>query len=105
MKRIFVLMLLCTASLCLSSCFGASSSSSTRVTDDKYWESISREQALQDAGMDGAATIERKARQEYMQGGGYTAPDGSKQVHYKGSKEQKSDLEMIDAYFNEHGWD
>ena len=55
--------------------------------------------------MEGAATIERNARIEYMQGGGYTSPDGTKQVHYQGSKEQKSDLEMIDAYFNEHGWD
>jgi hypothetical protein len=54
--------------------------------------------------MEGAATIERNARREYMKGGGYTAPDGSKQVHYKGSQEQKRDLEMIDAYFNEHGW-
>ncbi|HIY47636.1 MAG TPA: hypothetical protein IAA35_06335 [Candidatus Alistipes faecigallinarum] len=55
--------------------------------------------------MDDAAAIERNARREYMKGGGYTAPDGSKQVHYNGSKEQESDLEMIDAYFNEHGWD
>ena len=97
-------MLLFTATTYLTSCFGGNPSN-TRVEDDKYWESISREQALKDAGMDGAAAIERKARQEYMQGGGYTAPDGSKQVHYQGSQEQKSDLEMIDAYFNEHGWD
>lgn len=103
MKRIFGLMLLCATALCISSCWGGSSSS-YRVEDGKYWESISREQALKDAGMDGAATIERNARREYMNGGGYTAPDGSKQVHYKGSQEQKSDLEMIDAYFNEHGW-
>lgn len=105
MKKILSLMMLCVISLCLSSCLGGGSSSSTRATDDKYWESISREHALEDAGMEGAAAIERKARREYMQGGGYTSPDGSKQVHYQGSQEQKSDLEMIDAYFNEHGWD
>ena len=104
MRKIFGLMLLCVISVCLTSCFGGSSSSS-RVEDDKYWESIVREQTLKDAGMEGAATIERNARREYMKGGGFTAPDGSKQVHYQGSKEQKSDLEMIDAYFNEHGWD
>lgn len=104
MKRFFRLMLLFAVTTYLTSCFGGNPSN-TRVEDDKYWESISREQALKDAGMDGAAAIERKARQEYMQGGGYTAPDGSKQVHYQGSQEQKSDLEMIDAYFNKHGWD
>ena len=103
MKKVFELMLLCATAMCISSCWGGSSSRYRE--DDKYWESISREQALKDAGMDGAATIERNARREYMNGGGYTAPDGSKQVHYKGSQEQKSDLEMIDAYFNEHGWD
>lgn len=104
MKKNFVLMLLCATTICLTSCFGGSSSNS-RVEDDKYWESIGREQALKDAGMDGAAAIERNARRNYMKGGGYTAPDGSKQVHYNGSQEQKNDLEMIDAYFNEHGWD
>lgn len=103
MKKIFYLMLLCATTVCLTSCFGGGSSNS-RVEDDKYWESVSREQALKDAGMENAATIERNARREYMKGGGYTAPNGSKQVHYQGSKEQKSDLEMIDAYFNEHGW-
>ena len=104
MKKIFGLMLLFAVIICLTSCFGDSSSSSY-VEDDKYWESISREKALIDVGMEGAAAIERKARIEYMKGGGYTSPDGGKQVHYKGSKEQKNDLEMIDAYFNEHGWD
>ena len=104
MKKFFGLMLLCATTVCLTSCLGGSSSS-TRVEDDKYWESISREQALKDSGMYGAAAIQRKARLNYTKGGGYTAPDGSKQVHYQGSKEQKSDLEMIDAYFNEHGWD
>ena len=104
MKKIFRLLLLCATTICFTSCFGDGSSSS-RVEDDKYWESIAREHALEDAGMEDAATIERNARREYMKGGGYTAPDGGKQVHYKGSKEQKRDLEMIDAYFNEHGWD
>ena len=50
--------------------------------------------------MEGAATMERNARREYMKGGGYTAPDGSKQVHYKDSKEQKEMLELIDKYMD-----
>lgn len=99
MKKIFGLMLLCATTVCLTSCFGGSSSS-PRVEDDKYWESVSREQALKKAGMEGAATIERNARREYMKGGGYTAPDGSKQVHYKGSKEQQEMLELIDKYMD-----
>ena len=81
------------------------SSSSMYVEDDNYWESIDKEQDLRDAGMDGAANIERNARREYMNGGGYTSPEGDKQIHYQGSQEQKRDLEMIDEYFNEHGWD
>jgi len=99
MKKIFGMMLLCATTVCLTSCFGGSSSS-PRVEDDKYWESVSREQALKKAGMEGAATIERNARREYMKGDGYTAPDGSKQVHYKGSKEQKEMLELIDKYMD-----
>ncbi len=99
MKKIFGLMLLCATTVCLTSCFGGSSSS-PRVEDDKYWKSVSREQALKKAGMEGAVTIERNARREYMKGGGYTAPDGSKQVHYKGSKEQKKMLELIDKYMD-----
>ena len=99
MKKIFGLMLLCATTVCLTSCFGESSSSS-RVEDDKYWESIGRERALRDAGMDGAANIERNARREYMKGGGYTSPDGGKQIHYKGSREQKEMLDLIDQYMN-----
>lgn len=104
MKKIFGMILACTSAVFLTSCFDGSSSSS-RVEDDKYWESINREQALKDAGLYEAAKLEQKARLNYMKGGGYNSPSGGKQVHYKGSKEQKRDLEMIDAYFNEHGWD
>lgn len=99
MKKFLGLMLLCATTVCLTSCFGESSSSS-RVEDDKYWESIGRERALRDAGMDGAANIERNARREYMKGGGYTSPDGGKQIHYKGSREQKEMLDLIDQYMN-----
>ncbi len=99
MKKFLGLMLLCATTVCLISCFGESSSSS-RVEDDKYWESIGRERALRDAGMDGAANIERNARREYMKGGGYTSPDGGKQIHYKGSREQKEMLDLIDQYMN-----
>jgi hypothetical protein len=73
--------------------------------DENVTESVEKEQALREMGMDGAANIERRAREEYNDGGGYTSEDGSRQIHYQGSKEQKRDLEMIDAYFNEHGWD
>ncbi len=97
MKKFFGLMLLLATMVCLTSCFGESSSSS-RVEDDKYWESIGRERALRDAGMEGAANIERNARREYMKGRGYTSPDGSKQIHYKGSREQKEMLDLIDSY-------
>ena len=99
MKKFLGLMLLSATTVCLTSCFGESSSSS-RVEDDKYWESIGRERALRDAGMDGAANIERNARREYMKGGGYTSPDGGKQIHYKGSREQKEMLDLIDQYMN-----
>lgn len=102
-RNILVVTAIC---LSLSSCFGSdSSSSSYSREDDNYWQSIGREQQLRDAGMEGAANIERNARQEYMRGGGYTSPDGDKQIQYQGSREQKRDLEMIDEYFNEHGWD
>ena len=99
MKKFLGLMLLCATTVCFTSCFGESSSSS-RVEDDKYWDSIGRERALRDAGMDGAANIERNARREYMKGGGYTSPDGGKQIHYKGSREQKEMLDLIDQYMN-----
>jgi hypothetical protein len=73
--------------------------------DENVTESVEKEQALREMGMDGAANIERRAREKYNDGGGYTSEDGSRQIHYQGSKEQKRDLEMIDAYFNEHVWD
>lgn len=110
MKKLLNGLVLATICLSLSSCFGCDGgssrySSSSSREDDNYWQSIGREQQLRDAGMDGAANIERNARREYMRGGGYTSPDGSKQIHYQGSQEQKRDLDMIDEYFNEHGWD
>lgn len=42
---------------------------------------------------------------DYIWDGRYTSTDGSPQYHYKGSIEQQRDLDAIDAYFNEHGWD
>lgn len=68
--------------------------------DDEYWESINRENALKDAGMHEAAEMERKARMNYLKGGGYTSPSGGSQVHYQGSQEQKRDLEEMDR----RGW-
>lgn len=68
--------------------------------DEVYWNSIRREKMLKDAGMYDAARIEKNARQRYLQGGGYTAPDGSGQIHFQGSKEQEEQLRMMD----ELGW-
>lgn len=73
----------------------------TMDADDKeYWESVNREKALRDRGMDRAADIERKARLEYVQGGGYHSKDGGSQVHFQGSKEQEEQLRQMD----EMGW-
>lgn len=68
--------------------------------DDEYWNSVAREKALKDAGLYDAAKIERKARLNYLKGGGYTSTDGGSQVHYQGSKEQKEHLEEMDR----RGW-
>lgn len=102
MKKFSSLLCSVAIALILTSCFGGSgyNTPSKYVEDDKYWESILRQQQLEEAGMDNAAEIEKRARQEYMQGGGYTAPDGSKQVHFQGSKEQAEQLKMMD----ELGW-
>ena len=94
---LLVLVSLSTSCLCSSS-----SSHSKYIEDDKYWESVSREQQLKDAGMKNAAEMERKARQEYMKGNGYTSPNGGQQVHYNGSQEQQRDLDAIDEYMKSH---
>lgn len=101
MKKSFVLMLLyVTITFSLNSCVGCSGGTNKYENDDVYWNSINREQTLEDAGLDEAAKIERKARQDYMQGGGYTSPDGGRQIHFQGSKEQQEQLEMMDKL----GW-
>ena len=99
MKKVFLFFFCGLILLAVSSC---RPSSSKYVEDDKYWQSIEREQQLKDAGLDGAATIERKDRQKYMRGEGYTSPEGGPQVHYKGSVEQKRDLDAIDEYMRTH---
>lgn len=68
--------------------------------DENYQRSIEREQKLREDGMDNAANIERRARYEYEHGGGYTSPDGGRQIHFQGSKEQAEQLKMMD----ELGW-
>lgn len=82
-----------------SSSSGIGISTGSSQTDENITNSREREQELRDAGMECAANIERKARQEYEQGGGYTSTDGGRQVHYNGSREQQNDLRMIDEYF------
>lgn len=73
---------------------------SMNADDDEYWESVNREEALKKAGLDDAAKIERRARIKYLQGEGYTSPDGGSQVHYQGSKEQQEHLEEM----KRRGW-
>ena len=52
-----------------------------------------------------SGTSSSKNERDEVKRGQYTAPDGSKQKHYKGSLEQQQDLAEIDAYFDEHGWE
>ena len=68
--------------------------------DKEYWESVQREKALKEMGMKDAARIERQRRLKYLQGEGYTSPNGGSQVHYQGSKEQQEDLRRIEQM----GW-
>lgn len=101
-KSVYKFVLLCTI-LSLQSCIGCSNQSGNQSSndyDENYWNSVSREKELKDAGLDNAAKIERNARLDYLQGGGYTSPDGGRQIHYKGSKEQQEDLKKMD----ELGW-
>lgn len=73
---------------------------SDRSNDDEYWNSVAREKALKEMGREDAARLERNARLNYMQGGGYHSSDGTPQVHFQGSKEQEDQLIMMD----EMGW-
>lgn len=76
------------------------SSSNDRGNDKEYWNSVVRQKEFEEMGYDGAANMERNARQEYMHGGGYHAPDGTPQVHFQGSREQAEQLRQMD----EMGW-
>lgn len=78
----------------------SSGHNSMDADDEEYWKSVNREKALKNAGMDEAAKIERKARQNYLKGDGYTSPSGGSQVHYQGSKEQQEHLEEM----KRRGW-
>ena len=72
------------------------------MNTDEYNQSLERELRLRQQGYNGAADIERKQRNNWLRGGGYDAYGGGKQVHYKGSKQQQSDLSAIDQYMKEH---
>lgn len=101
MKKIFKAA--CIALVCfgVNSCVSCSNSSkSEEIHDPQYWESLGKETALRHQGLYEAADIERQAREDYMKGGGYTSPDGGRQIHYKGSKEQQRDLKKMDSL----GW-
>ena len=101
MKKIFKAA--CIALVCfgVNSCVSCTNSSkSDEIYDPQYWESLGKEAALRHSGLSEAADIEKKAREDYMKGGGYTSPDGGRQIHYKGSKEQQRDLKTLDSL----GW-
>lgn len=78
----------------------SSGHNSMDADDKEYWKSVNREKALKAAGMDEAAKIERKARQNYLKGDSYTSTTGGSQVHYQGSKEQQEHLEEM----KRRGW-
>lgn len=82
MKNVINLFVLTAICLSLSSCFGCDGCSKRYVDEVEVSDSL-----------------------EFTYGEGYTSPDGGSQIYYQGSREQKRDLEMIDEYFNEHGWD
>lgn len=73
---------------------------SDRSDDNEYWNSINRQKELEEMGYDGAANMEKNAREEYIRGGGYHAPDGTPQVQFQGSREQAEQLRQMD----EMGW-
>ena len=86
----------------MNSCLCTSSSYSKFDHDNEYWQSVSREKYLRDAGLNNAADMERNSRQQYMRGKGYHSPNGGRQIHYNGSKEQQRDLNAIDEYARSH---
>lgn len=96
MKKVLFLFLICLGVSSCSSC----SSSQQEPNDPLYYESLGKEAALIQQGLFEAADIERQAREDYMNGGGYTSPNGERQIHYQGSKEQQEDLKKIE----EKGW-
>lgn len=100
-------------------CVGCGSNDSKY--DDEYWRSINREEKLRDAGLENAADKEKRDRRNRLKGvssgyssdpnysptindkGKYHTIDGkNKQIQYQGSKEQQSDLNMIDEYSKTH---
>lgn len=82
------------------SCSGPSSSYTHDETDTSYWNSVNRENQLRESGNEGAANMEENARHEYNHGGGYHDQNGNRQVGFKGSREQKQQLEEMDR----RGW-
>jgi hypothetical protein len=69
-------------------------------SDTSYWKSVQKEKDLRDAGYDGAANMEENARHDYNHGGGYHSKDGSRQVDFQGSQEQKDQLDEM----KRRGW-
>ncbi|KAF5048426.1 hypothetical protein DSECCO2_450130 [anaerobic digester metagenome] len=103
MKKILLLLFMLTLTMATFS----QSKTSKQKYDTEYWDSVNREKRLKKAGLKEAAKKEGKYRRDRMQGktkGEYTNKKGEDTRIYKGSKEQKKDLEEIDKYFNKHGW-
>lgn len=96
---VFILYVLYQFVSCVS-CTGSSSSYTHDETDTSYWNSVNRENQLRESGNEGAANMEENARHEYNHGGGYHDQNGNRQVGFKGSREQKQQLEEMDR----RGW-
>lgn|SRR5574344_106731 len=103
-QTIMFIVLLLLSMLFIDKCiYNDTPSSSNYIHDDSdtaYWNSVRKENALRDAGHEGAANMEENARREYNHGGGYHDKNGNRQVDFQGSREQKEQLDEMDR----RGW-
>lgn len=76
-----------------SSSYNQSSSDYQYEDSPEYWQSMSREKALKDAGYKDAAKAEREDRISKVK--------GNRNGEYNGSLQQKEDLEEIDKRLQE----
>jgi hypothetical protein len=89
---------------------GCDSCSGSKEYKAEYWQSIAREKQLRDAGFINMANEEEEERQRKLQEGLYDKTEFDYEFEenhtpiqeYKGSQEQKNDLEMIDKMMKEN---